>query len=152
VVTPVRVSMVYPADATPGHLLSVVPSSQLALLQERERQLELARATARPGATLPAPPPELTIVPRLQTVDPDPTDGTRPLLPPPQILRPTPAPAWLNSPPPPPAINRRPMAPSPLVSPLRSGPGTSAPGTTLVDRYRQAVEAQQKMLRGWQDP
>ncbi len=154
VVTPVRVSMVYPADATPGHLLSVVPASQLALLQERERQLELARAaaTARPGPAPLAPPPELTIVPSLQTVDPDPADGTRPLLPPPQILRPSTAPGWLNTPPPPPAINRRPMAPSPLVSPLRSGPSTAAPGTTLVDRYRQAVEAQQKMLRGWQGP
>jgi len=32
---PVTVSLVYPADATPGHLLSVVPSQQLALLQRR---------------------------------------------------------------------------------------------------------------------
>ena len=30
---PVRVSMVYPADATPGHVLSVVPSYQLAQLR-----------------------------------------------------------------------------------------------------------------------
>lgn len=43
---PVRVSLVYPADATPGHLLSVVPASQLARLRNQERQLELARAAA----------------------------------------------------------------------------------------------------------
>ena len=35
----VRLSLVYPADATPGHLLSVVPVQQLALLnRRRERQ------------------------------------------------------------------------------------------------------------------
>lgn len=32
-VNPVRISLVYPADATPGHLLSVVPTSQLARVQ-----------------------------------------------------------------------------------------------------------------------
>jgi hypothetical protein len=154
VVTPVRVSMVYPADATPGHLLSVVPASQLATLQERERQLELARAgaTSRPGQAPLAPPPELTIVPPPQTDDIDPRIGPRPLVPTPQMLRPAAVPGWLTNPPPPPSINRRPMAPSPLVSPLRSGPTNAVQGTTLVDRYRQALEAQQRMLRGWQEP
>ena len=33
---PVRVSLVYPADATPGHLLSVVPVQQLAMLHQRQ--------------------------------------------------------------------------------------------------------------------
>jgi hypothetical protein len=56
VVNRVRVSMVYPADATPGHLLSVVPLAQLARVQEKERLLELARLSAPPVAA-PAPPP-----------------------------------------------------------------------------------------------
>ena len=37
---PVRVSLVYPADATPGHLLSVVPVTQLAQLQQRQLNLQ----------------------------------------------------------------------------------------------------------------
>lgn len=39
----VRVSLVYPADATPGHLLSIVPVSQLAQLEQREQLLARAR-------------------------------------------------------------------------------------------------------------
>ena len=38
VIYPLRVSMVYPADATPGHLLSIVTTGQLALVQEQQRQ------------------------------------------------------------------------------------------------------------------
>ena len=30
--SPVKVTLVYPADATPGHLLSVIPSDQFARL------------------------------------------------------------------------------------------------------------------------
>ena len=33
-----KVSLVYPADATPGHLLSVVPIHQLATLHRRHQQ------------------------------------------------------------------------------------------------------------------
>ena len=40
----VRLSLVYPTDATPGHLLSVVPQSQLAQLQQRERLVAQARS------------------------------------------------------------------------------------------------------------
>ena len=39
-VQPVRVSLVYPADATPGHLLSVVPVRQLDLLHQRQLDLQ----------------------------------------------------------------------------------------------------------------
>jgi hypothetical protein len=85
---PVRVSMVYPADATPGHLLSVVPSGQLA---------QLNRTIPKP---LPSPPPVVQAVP----------------LPPPQPLRP--------------AYGGR---------------------DTLTDRYRQAVEAQQRLMRSRQE-
>ena len=50
-------SLVYPADATPGHLLSVVPDRQLASLRQKETLMETARQTA---AALPmdvTPPP-----------------------------------------------------------------------------------------------
>jgi hypothetical protein len=154
VVTPVRVSLVYPADATPGHLLSVVSASQLALVQERERQLDLARAsaTSRP-AQPPVAPPVLTIAPQPGPYLQAPMGGTGPLVPPPQILRPSPTPSWLNPPPPPPmSPNRSGLAPSPLVSPMRNRYGAAGTGGSLIDRYREAVEAQQQFLRDQRGP
>jgi hypothetical protein len=151
VVTPVRVSMVYPADATPGHLLSVVPASQLAQVRERERQLEIARiAPAQPPRAV-VPPPALTVVPQPAPVN-QPLPFSKPApnpLPPPAappavaprsrdgILRPpsnllgtpsqTPArPPWLVAPPPPPAL-----------------------GNDYVDRYRRAIEEQRRLMQGW---
>jgi hypothetical protein len=63
VVNPIKVTMVYPADATPGHLLSVVSASQLAQARDRDRQEEIARVAAQKSRsnTLSAlvPPPEL---------------------------------------------------------------------------------------------
>ena len=63
VINPVKVTMVYPADATPGHLLSVVSASQLAQVSDRERQEEIARVAAqksRPNSLSGLiPPPEL---------------------------------------------------------------------------------------------
>jgi hypothetical protein len=44
---PVKVTMVYPADATPGHLLSVVSASQLAQARDQDRQVEIARVAAQ---------------------------------------------------------------------------------------------------------
>lgn len=46
-VNPVKISLVYPADATPGHLLSVVPVQQMALLRKREEMLRQARIAAQ---------------------------------------------------------------------------------------------------------
>jgi hypothetical protein len=155
VVNPVRVSMVYPADATPGHLLSVVPASQLALVQQRERQLEIAR-TAPPLTTPPAaPPPVLTVLPPPAAIEqpmPSPASpvapvppvvpipprgGTRPadgILRPPANLKGAPSlppapPTWLLAPPPPPAT-----------------------GNDYIDRYRRAIEQQRRLMQGWQDP
>jgi hypothetical protein len=130
VVTPVRVSMVYPADATPGHLLSVVPSSQLAQLRkrERERQLALARIS-QPLAGPPTPPPA---APPAQGVRAGRQPVGGPLLPPPDLpgkppLRPQ-RPPWQVTPPPP------------------------LSGNDYVDRYRRAIEAQRRMMQGWPDP
>jgi hypothetical protein len=61
----VKVSLVYPADATPGHLLSVVPVQQLALLhrrqqQQRNAQLKIADTKSRKVGPKTAPPPPET--------------------------------------------------------------------------------------------
>jgi hypothetical protein len=95
VVNPVRVSLVYPADATPGHLLSVVPSSQLAVVQARQRQQPALPAAATPNPFL----------------------GPAPIRPPNRLASPRPAQ--------PPGVNPQ-----------------------LLDRYQDAVEAQQQILRG----
>ena len=55
-------SLVYPADATPGHLLSVVPVQQLAMLhrrkqQQREAQVKIADSKSRKVGPKTAPPP-----------------------------------------------------------------------------------------------
>ena len=48
---PVRVSLVYPADATPGHLLSVVPVQQLAMLHQRQQSPTGSSREARSSET-----------------------------------------------------------------------------------------------------
>ena len=58
----VKVSLVYPADATPGHLLSVVPVQQLAMLhlrkqQQRDAQIKIADTKSREVGPKTAPPP-----------------------------------------------------------------------------------------------
>jgi hypothetical protein len=128
VVTPVRVSLVYPADATPGHLLSVVPSSQLAQLRERERQLALARL--KQPMEGPATPPPAAPPPRGEGAARQPVGA--PLVPPPELrgispLRPR-SPGWQVAPPPP------------------------LSGNDYVDRYRRAIEAQRQLMQGWPDP
>lgn len=132
---PVRVSLVYPADATPGHLLSVVPASQLAMVQNRERQLEIARSTAATTAPVRVPIPPA--VPDPNGVDQVPAATMAPLVLQPAMPELPPLRAY--PPPPPPAI------PSPTSS--RGTTSTSA-SQSLVDRYQQALEAQQQMMRG----
>ena len=56
-----KVSLVYPADATPGHLLSVVPVQQLAMLhrrkqQQRDAQVKIAESKSRMVGPKTAPP------------------------------------------------------------------------------------------------
>ena len=140
---PVRVSLVYPADATPGHLLSVVPASQVAMVQDRERQLELARSAASSTAT--ARPSTLPALPDGE----DGANGGLPALPPlvlqpgAQTLQPALAPYRYLPPVPPP-----PPAPGRLTQPRSSAPTPGMASESLVDRYQQALEAQQQMMRG----
>ncbi len=141
---PVRISLVYPADATPGHLLSVVPASQIAMVQERERQLEMARATAATSAAV-----RPTSLPALPTPAPGPMDedpgGIPPVVRQPSFptLQPLQPPYQSYPPVPPPAPSPRRLSPSSTQT-----PASSPASQTLVDRYRQALEAQQQMMRG----
>ena len=144
--TPIRISLVYPADSTPGHLLSVVPSSQLAALQEQERRADMARLHRRRAPSPGAPPviegqpealpdqeptqPPLASPPRKRESAP----RLGPLTPPPNILRSPPVPQWLQPPP-----------------TLQSPRPQSRPAETLTDRYREALEAQKRLLQQWQE-
>ncbi|MFM7085913.1 MAG: DUF3370 family protein [Cyanobium sp.] len=127
---PVRVSMVYPADATPGHLLSVVPATQLAQLQERERRVALARSGATPQVTPDAPPQPPPAAP-LPAAPPYAAARDTPLIPPALVRTPEPPP-WSD-----PAV----------VLPV---PGQGNNG--VIERYRDAIEAQQQLMRGWTQP
>ncbi|MFO7629416.1 MAG: DUF3370 family protein [Prochlorococcaceae cyanobacterium] len=141
----VKVSLVYPADATPGHLLSIVPSSQLALLQERERLLQLARAEAEARAVAASTPPPTLVDPEANP--PPATPAAAP-----------PAPAATSKPQSQGAKNpaRLPAAPLPLppMSPLLPPPILAPPSMiapprmnqTLIERYREAVDAQQQLM------
>jgi hypothetical protein len=158
---PVTVSLVYPADATPGHLLSVVPAQQLALLRERERLVAVARAAAaaaaakpklppaappalaRTGETAgttprpkaPASPPRATANPLKPRSAPMAPRTTKPSARP--VSRPAVMPAWIQ-----------PLPPIPLPLLNRTNPVPSRPEGTqaLLDRYQQAAEAQQLFL------
>ncbi len=162
-----KVSLVYPADATPGHLLSVVPASQLAQLQQRQRQLEVARAEAaaarraRPAAAPPAiatgqeggaaqrPAP----APRRAVARPANAAPAAPAVPasrpvprprPPQLM-----PAWIQPLPPMPLINRSLGAPDGVVTGV--APASLAPvrmSQLLMERYQQAVDDQQVFMKG----
>lgn len=86
-VNSIKVTMVYPADATPGHLLSVVPQSQLATVQELGRQAAIARANRAKSIKLPNTPPELVNAEAsdLGTLFLPPPAINLPVLPPPMI-------------------------------------------------------------------
>ena len=70
--TSVKVILVYPADATPGHLLSVVPVDQLALLHRRQLQQQAAQQGIQKNNTLVAPktPPPLPYIQKTVPVKP----------------------------------------------------------------------------------
>ena len=144
----VRVSLVYPADATPGHLLSVVPESQLAMTQQRQRQLDDAQAMAasRPARSVPPPPtaqPEVvldaqpvpvqgpTVVASEPTMRPSPRPASRPK---PTLTTP---PGWLQ---PLPALPAPPGLPAATINPTRMS-------QSLLDRYQQAVDAQKQFMK-----
>ena len=123
VTNPVRVSLVYPADATPGHLLSVVPASQLAMAQQQQRNT--AAAAPAPSATA------VRTAPRPVRAAPNPAARTGPATPNP-LLGPAPI---------------RPPAALPSRRPIQS----SGVNAQQLDRYQKAIEAQQEMMRQLMD-
>ena len=83
-IQPVRVSLVYPADATPGHLLSVVPVRQLAQLQQRKLDLQRTQdaiATSKNRQLqLPAQPPAVEKPAAVNILRPAPLPAILPLM------------------------------------------------------------------------
>jgi len=119
----VRITLVYPADATPGHLLSVVPEQQLAQLQLRQSQQESALAMAsREQPVLRQTPPPLN-----QPLALGPGQAP-PVLVPPSLL---------------PDLTSLELPPSLPAS----VPTSSRISQTLLDRYQQAVEAQRQFVK-----
>jgi hypothetical protein len=134
----VKVSLVYPADATPGHLLSVVPDQQLAQLRQREELLAAAQAS-KPKAAPAAPP--LADVAAAPAAAPAP----RPAKPAAAKPAPKPKPAapavvmnpgWIQPLPPVPVLQGLPPA---VITPTRMS-------QSLMERYQQAVQAQQQLM------
>ncbi len=135
---PVKVSLVYPADATPGHLLSVVPDQQLAQLRQREELLAAAQAS-KPKAAPAAPP--------LADVAAAPAAAPAPRPAKPAAAKPAPKakpaapavvmnPGWIQPLPPVPVLQGLPPA---VITPTRMS-------QSLMERYQQAVQAQQQLM------
>ena len=153
---PVRVSLVYPADATPGHLLSVVPSEQLSRVLNQERQIALARQEAERAAKSQAALRATAAKRKGQTAD----NGAEPGLPTLPPLTPGDGPGAVAGlqqeepgfmPPPPlqPSLTLPPLVYPPSVGPALV-PSQGPPQSSLRDRYQQALEAQQVIMRGLQ--
>lgn len=147
VINTVKISLVYPADSTPGHLLSVVPEQQLAQLFERERQVQLARAAAaRSAAAMPALPevaangtPAPTTVPGAKIRPPASANRRRT----------NPAATWSRPVAPPPLINNS-LIGNPSAGVNQMPPAFIPPARmsqTLIERYQQAVDAQQRIIK-----
>ena len=144
-VNPVTVSVVYPADATPGHLLSVVPVTQLAMLRRREEMLEAARkaeaAAKKRKVVPPTPPPAINAKPKpVQTNENKPKpilQSPRPQATPRSYPKPAPriAPPTLATP-----SGGANQLPSAMIMPQRVN-------DSLEQRYRDAINAQQDWLR-----
>jgi hypothetical protein len=142
---PVKVSLVYPADATPGHLLSVVPDQQLAQLRQREQLLAAAQAS-KPKAALAAA-PLLAEVAAAPVAAPAPRSATPAATGKPTAAKPAPKPkpvapavvmnpGWIQPLPPVPVLQGLPQA---VITPTRMS-------QSLMERYQQAVQAQQQLM------
>ena len=144
-VNPVTISVVYPADATPGHLLSVVPVTQLAVLRRREELLEAARkaeaAAKKRKVVPPTPPPAINAQP-----NPPKANDNKPK---PIIRSPRPVATPRTTPKPVPRIQPPSIAspssganqlPAAMIMPQRVN-------DSLEQRYRDAINAQQDWLR-----
>ena len=135
---PVKVSFVYPADATPGHLLSVVPDQQMAELRRREELLASAAAQAKQAKPAPAVPPVTAAKPAATK-----PSANKPAPPKATATKPRPAPpavvanhGWIQPLPAVPVLQGMPPA---VITPTRMS-------QSLMERYQQAVQAQQQLM------
>lgn len=133
----VKVSLVYPADATPGHLLSVVPDSQLAQLRQREEMVIAARAAAKPKPAPAVPPVKVETAavrePVVLTPQPRPTPKPKSKPAAPAVVT---TPGWSQPLPPVPTLPG--LTPA-VITPTRMS-------QSLMERYQQAVQAQQQLM------
>jgi hypothetical protein len=149
----VRLSLVYPADSTPGHLLSVVSLEQLAEFRQRPSRLETARLTpeTRPPISLPAARRQARH-PATAVKGRSPNPNVPHPLKPPRQIGAAPARMPLR----PPAWTRQSANTLLVPQPIRPSPRFEQSGTdgssTLAERYRQAVEAQERMMGRWSTP
>ena len=136
---PVKVSLVYPADATPGHLLSVVPDQQLAQLRQREQMIAAAQANKpKPAPAAPpvanAPAPAKPVAAAKPTAKPAPARVASKAKP--QAPAVVATPGWMQPLPPVPSMQGMPPA---VITPTRMS-------QSLMERYQQAVQAQQQLM------
>jgi hypothetical protein len=136
---PVKVSLVYPADATPGHLLSVVPDQQLAQLRQREQMIAAAQANKpKPAPAAPpvanAPAPAKPVAAAKPTAKPAPARVASKAKP--QAPAVVATPGWMQPLPPVPSMQGLPPA---VITPTRMS-------QSLMERYQQAVQAQQQLM------
>ena len=122
---PVRVSLVYPADATPGHLLSVVPVQQLAMLHQRQKlqreaQEKLALQKQKRSVSPKTPPPAAT------------TPTKKPAAPPVTLVKPVEKPVAKP-------VQRQPPAPPPPLPAI-------VPIPRPDPRFTDAIRSQQQWL------
>ena len=147
---PLQLSLVQPADSVPGHLLSIVPIRQLPPRPVGPAPLQpIPVATASPvPPAAPAPPRPLTVKaapPRSTARTTAKAASTQPAAAaaanPPRPLRPRMAS---------PSDKRALIVAPPILRPSPSQP--LALPITLTDRYRQALEAQERLMRSWLKP
>jgi hypothetical protein len=144
---PLQMSLVQPADSIPGHLLSIVPIRQLppsvAVGPVPSQPIPVATDSPGAAATPEAPRPRaVTAAPRLPAAR--------------AAASPTAVAAAAKAP-----VARRPGRTTAsgqralIVAPpiLRSSPRRPlTPPISLTDRYRQALEAQERLMRSWLKP
>jgi hypothetical protein len=165
---PLELSLVYPADATPGHLLSVVPLTELAAMERPGLLPSASIAMGSPSPVARKVPPDGQMIPEnppLAAIPPGQSAAARPMAAPAGLggrsraLRSTALPQA--------RLGTRASAPlRPPVELLRQGRGLIATppllrpsnsrlrmlSTPLADRYRQALDAQERLMRSWQAP
>ena len=167
---PLQLSLVYPADSTPGHLLSVVPISQLARLTGSQPGLDLAAGVGprpAPGSELPPSSQARRGKTRQRSSSaplaskartPVAVGGSAGIAAAPRpAVQPLPSKRWQTAPlVPPKALFGQywpSLEPPPLLrSPSLRADGMDAKAGTLSDRYRQVLEAQELLMRSWQSP